>query len=116
MNEKSKIHEGKLQDIFCHVTERGATTVFASDLMRWMGWGKQVPGFWADVQERFTNALREDEREDGWRLFASQTDGFITLICLDKKDKEKEECWWTEVIDFANKPSPGRRKPVLVEE
>jgi len=117
MPKPTKLHDADLANFFNKVTQFGAATMRTADLMRWMEWEKQTSGFWADVHERFQNALEEHEREDGWRLQALQNDSQITLLCLDPESTPTDECWWTSVRSLAERPAPGRRKkPVLVEE
>lgn len=110
VRKPAEIYEANLADFFLEVTHFGASTVRTALLMRWMGWDKQTAGFWADVQERFQEALEPHEREDGWQLFAVQNDSQMTLMCFDPEKTEDKDRWWQPVKVMAERPTPGRRK------
>ncbi len=103
-------YEGELGTLFYNVANLGAATVRAPILMLWTGWEKQVPGFWAEIKERYEAALAPSEVEHGWRLWRWQYQDHITLIAMDPETAEKKERWWSDVKELAVAPSPGRRK------
>jgi hypothetical protein len=77
---------------------------------------KQTAGFWAEVQERFLDCVRQTEKTRGWRLFSWQNEAQITLLCFDPQCTPTKDCWWQPVAELADRPAPGRKRSIAEEE
>ena len=106
----SNIYEADISNLFAELMAYGSARRRAADIARWFGNDRQVPTFWEKLYERFHATLTIKEREENWRLFATQNEGQMTLCCWDPVKKTGREQWWTEVSTLTAAPSPGPRK------